>query len=379
MQRFGGLLLMLIGTVSLGGYLYLPSSGDDAAELAEVTRISVAPSHPINPDGTVRVFAPASPVFRDAVKRNDTASSDRPAATAAWTTVVTPNHSRRAVLRSSQPGDAPTRYELARDLQRGLKRAGCYGGAITGVWSPSTKRAMSAFLEQANASLPVNAPDYILLSLVQSHDDIVCSDTCPSGQIMDRAGRCTPNAVVAQAGKRSNSVDDSSKAATPRARVVVGSAEQLPWLDRNGRSLVTPAHRSAPPPGMMSMGGPPVALEPAASGNGASSGTGSRISMDSADGDTSFIPPAGSVADTNRSHVASLTAEDGTAGDADAIAAVAEPESLTIPKPEKRRHAQRARNWERPRHAHSYAGRRRGEPRPGTMRYNLVQALGGIY
>jgi hypothetical protein len=292
-----------------------------------------------------------------------------------------PSHSRRAVLRSSQPGDAATRYELARDLQRGLKRAGCYGGAITGVWSPSTKRAMSVFLERANASLPITDPDYILLSLVQSHDEIVCSDTCPSGQTMDRAGRCMPNAIVAEAANRSASPGNTTQVAAPRAHVVVGSAEQLPWLDRNGRSLVTPAHRSAPPPGMMSMGGPPIAaLEPAAAGNGSSSGTGSHISMDSADSDTPVVsPPAGSVADPNRSHVASLTADDGTAGDADAIAAVAEPESLTIPKPEKRRHAKRAHNWERPRQAHSYAGRRRGEPRPGTMRYNLVQALGGIY
>jgi len=377
MQRFGGLLLMLIGTVALGGYLYLPSSEDDAAELAEVTRISVAPSHPIHPDGTVRVFAPASPIFRDAVKRNDTASSDRPAAATAWTTVVTPSHSRRAVLRSSQPGDAPTRYELARDLQRGLKRAGCYGGTITGVWSPSTKRAMSAFLERANATLPIEAPDFILLSLVQSHGEIVCSDACPSGQVMDRAGRCMPNAIVAQTDKRSDSPDATTKA-TRRARVVVGSAEQLPWLDRNGRSLVTPSHRSAPLPGMMSMGGPPVAPEPAVAGNGASSGTGSHISVEP-DSDTPLIPPAGSVADPNGSRVASLTAEDGTAGDAAAIAAVAEPDSLTIAKPEKRRHAKRARNWDRPKHERRYAGRRRGEPRPGTMRYNLVQALGGIY
>jgi peptidoglycan hydrolase-like protein with peptidoglycan-binding domain len=377
MQRFGGLLLMLIGTVALGGYLYLPSSEDDAAELAEVMRISVAPSHPIHPDGTVRVFAPASPIFRDAVKRNDTASSDRPAAATAWTTVVTPSHSRRAVLRSSQPGDAPPRYELARDLQRGLKRAGGYGGAITGVWSPSTKRAMSAFLERANATLPIEAPDFILLSLVQSHDEIVCSDACPSGQMMDRAGRCMPNAVVAQTDKRSDSPDATTKA-TRRARVVVGSAEQLPWLDRNGRSLVTPSHRSAPLPGMMSMGGPPVAPEPAVAGNGASSGTGPHISVEP-DSDTPLMPPAGSVADPNGSRVASLTAEDGTAGDAAAIAAVAEPDSLTIAKPEKRRHAKRARNWDRPKHERRYAGRRRGEPRPGTMRYNLVQALGGIY
>jgi hypothetical protein len=97
------------------------------------------------------------------------------------------------------------------------------------------------------------------------------------------------------------------------------------------------------------------------------------------DSDTPLIPPAGSVADPNGSRVASLTAEDGTAGDAAAIAAVAEPDSLTIAKPEKRRHAKRARNWDRPKHERRYAGRRRGEPRPGTMRYNLVQALGGIY
>jgi hypothetical protein len=379
MQRFGGLLLMLIGTVSLGGYLYLPSSGDDAAELAEVTRISVAPTHPIRDDGAVRGFAPASPVFREAVNRNGNTANDRSAAAGAWTTVVTPGHSRRAVLRSSQPGDAATRYELARDLQRELKRAGCYGGTISGVWTAATKRAMSAFLERANASLPVKDPDFILLSLVQSHDEIACTEACPSGQTMDRAGRCMPNAVVAQSAKqRSQRLEGMAAAADTRTRVAVAPAEQLPWLDRNGRSLVTPSHRSAPPPGMMSMGGPAVPPDEASSGNGASSGTGSHITVEP-DSPMPLPPPAGSVADRSESRLASLTAEDGTAGEAAALAADADRGSLTVAKPEKRRRAKRARNWERPKHQRHYAGRRRGEPRPGSMRYNLVQALGGIY
>src|SRR5262245_28554531 len=42
---------------------------------------------------------------------------------------------------------------LARSLQRELKRVGCYHGEINGVRTASTRQAMKAFTELANARL----------------------------------------------------------------------------------------------------------------------------------------------------------------------------------------------------------------------------------
>lgn len=351
MQRLGELLFMLSGTAVLGAYLYLPTPPDDITDRAEVTHVSIAPYHKAPADnGAVRSFSPASPVFRDEMKTHGaSATIDKPMPDA-WTTVVSPRRSAKAVLRSAQPGDAATRYELAVDLQRELKRAGCYGGEINGVWGQATKWAMSAFLEHANATLPIKAPDYILLSLVQNRNEISCTAACRTGQVKNLSGRCVPNTVVAETSKRSRGVADARQRDTARA------PEQLPWLDRDGRSRVatTPAaERPAPPPGMMSIGGPVASA--AASANGAP-----------------VTGASASVADSDAAKVAALTP-----GDEAGSAANTEPDALAT---EKSYHAKKSRSWrERARHSGSAGRHRRGDPRPGTARYNLVQALGGIY
>jgi hypothetical protein len=383
MQRFGGLLLMLSGVVALGGYLTLPPPPDDAADLAEVTRISIAPYHPERSgDGGIRTFSPASTAFREVVNSDGgRAAPVRQQPTSAWTTVVTAEPSRAAVIRSATPGDARTRFELARDLQRELKRAGCYWGEITGAWSPGTKRAMAAFMDRANATLPINEPDYILLSLVESHSEISCSAACPSGQMMDQSGRCVPNAVIAQASKRTKRLEahrvaDARTTVDP-PRVAATQPEQLPWLDRDGRSIVVQATpRSAPPPGMMSIGGPGVGMPP--SPTGASS---QKVLIERDDGAPLDNGSNATTGSASPDKVAALATEDGQAnGDSTPSAADSD---LTPPaKLEKHRRAKRSRDWtERPRYyGYGQVGRsRRGDPRPGTARYNLVQALGGIY
>jgi hypothetical protein len=94
------------------------------------------------------------------------------------------------------PGD---RASLARALQRELQRVGCYDGEVNGSWTTSTRMAMKAFTDRVNASLPTDAPDYILLSLVQRHDGRACGTNCPSGQLLSDEGRCVPSAVLAKA------------------------------------------------------------------------------------------------------------------------------------------------------------------------------------
>lgn len=361
MQRFGGLLFMLVSTAALGAYLTLPPPSDDVADLAEVTRISVAPYHPARSAETgTRTFSPASRAFRAVV---DSGAGGAPAATqpgaATWVTVVRSEPSRSAVLRSATPGDARTRYQLARDLQRELKRAGCYGGEITGSWTPSTKRAMAAFMERANARLPIDAPDYILLSLMQSHDGLSCASECASGDVMSRSGRCVPDGVVAQ---------DARPIQRPAAHQLAAAApERLPWLDRDGRSVVAPAaQRAAPPAGMMSVGAPPPAASIA-----------QRVWIEREDG--TIVNDGGASAGTEGSgKIAALESE--TAQGDDSAFADTPPETLVPAKTEKRRRAKHSRDWqERPRYSGPKGRTRRGDPRPGTMRYNVAQVLGGIY
>ena len=70
------------------------------------------------------------------------------------------------------PGD---RASITRELQRELKRVGCYGGDITGIWTTSSRMAMKSFIDAVNAALPIDNPDQVLLSLVQQRQDTVCS------------------------------------------------------------------------------------------------------------------------------------------------------------------------------------------------------------
>ncbi|MEQ1714918.1 MAG: hypothetical protein ABL907_02845 [Hyphomicrobium sp.] len=203
MQRLGGLLLMLAG-VSLGAYTFLPPPSDGEENLRAVTRISAAPdraaatsevtsgtsaaAHAATVNAaTAQQAVAASPI--------ETAAISKPSTT--WSAIVTAEAAQQGRMTSSKPGDGETRAQLTRDLQSELKRVGCYGGDVTGNWTPSTKRAMGAFMDRVNATLPIEEPDYILLTLVQGHSAQACGAACPSGQTASGDGRCMPHAVMA--------------------------------------------------------------------------------------------------------------------------------------------------------------------------------------
>jgi hypothetical protein len=103
---------------------------------------------------------------------------------------------------AATPIDPSDRAALARALQGELKRVGCYQGEITGVWTTSSRLAMKTFNERVNAALPVDAPDPVLLSLVQGHRERACDGACPAGQTADKSGACVANPVLATAGSR---------------------------------------------------------------------------------------------------------------------------------------------------------------------------------
>jgi hypothetical protein len=106
-----------------------------------------------------------------------------------------------------RPGD---RVGIARELQRELKRVGCYWGEVNGAWTPATRRAVKSFTDRINAALPIDQPDLVLLALVQAHETQACGVACPAGQSLAADGRCLPDALVearraepsAQAGER---------------------------------------------------------------------------------------------------------------------------------------------------------------------------------
>ncbi len=105
---------------------------------------------------------------------------------------------RIAVTRDTEEMKVPGgTSQLARDIQRHLKRVGCYSGDISGDWSVPTRRAMKSYLDDVNASLPVDQPQIVLLALLESQALPACGASCGPNALRAGDGRCrsTPAAV----------------------------------------------------------------------------------------------------------------------------------------------------------------------------------------
>jgi hypothetical protein len=144
-------------------------------------------------------------------------------------------------------------------------------------------------------------------------------------------------------------------------------AEKLPWLDAEGRSLVAAPVPRPEPPGRMAIGAaPPADVMTTAPAN-------------------QDMPPAGNGVEAAAAKVVVLSPEDDVSSDdlsqpgANADGLALNGDEASAPRP-KARKSSRHDNWAERRRSYGYAGkRRRGDPRPGSLRYNVVQALGGIY
>ena len=134
---------------------------------------------------------------------------------------------------------------LTREIQRQLRRVGCYRGDVTGVWSPSVRQAMKALTDRVNASLPVEQPHPVLLAMTQSQAPGICGAACPSGQDRAADGRCLPSALVARARRTpAPSGVAQARPAQPAARTPAVAAPQAPAF-------------AEPADGRMSLAGPP--------------------------------------------------------------------------------------------------------------------------
>jgi hypothetical protein len=151
----------------------------------------------------------------------------------------------RVVMAAAVPTD---RTSLARELQRELRRVGCYDGDISGVWTTSTRMAMKSFIDRVNARLPIDAPDEVLLSLLRGHNERACSASCPQGQLATSSGLCTPSPVASRAGCSVRGALSIPYEAIPALSSVSAVASLLPSPQPANRVALAAQREEAAPP-----------------------------------------------------------------------------------------------------------------------------------
>ncbi len=263
---------LAIALTSVGSAVYFVGTGGDAPKpadhLANVTQIGAGGSTQLMPTRATPA-APQRSATAVPAPSEQTPAAATPAPVTSFIALVAPKPADPGTRRlsSSRPADEDARRELVKDLQRELKRVGCFEGEISGQWGSSSKKAMSAFTDRVNATLPLDEPDYILLTLVQGHSAQACGNSCPTGQAMNEDGKCLPRAIVAQKAKRSTgktvtagldmtptgSLEPSMSrmAKQPAAAKTAGS-----WATVVTVPPPSPAPRNAPLPGRMAVGAP---------------------------------------------------------------------------------------------------------------------------
>jgi hypothetical protein len=150
---------------------------------------------------------------------------------------------------------------LTRELQRALKRVGCYEGEINGVWTQQSRNAMRAFTARVNAELPVDAPDDVLLALVQGQADRTCNASCPAGQAMAADGRCLPHSLVAKKlPPPATAPVTVTEYAPPSAAITGWTTTTSAGTAGSANPTVSapPPTPVAPPEGRMALAGPPL-------------------------------------------------------------------------------------------------------------------------
>ena len=268
-NKGSGIALVLTG---LGLAAYAMPSGVDPearssvrqAEIAQVVEVRAVRPAPAIP-------APAT--YHAASRAADPAAAPQVATASA----ALPAASRTAADGEAHAAPAPRPREpraipadshgLTLELQKELRRVGCYDGSANGVWTRASRRAMKAFTDQVNATLPIDRPDAVLLIMVQNQTDPVCGVPCPRGQGTDADGRCQPKAILANAAKKESPEGAERSGKMPEAAAGKGALADARWAatvapTRSAVRARTPAAatsvRSTPPPveGRMALAGP---------------------------------------------------------------------------------------------------------------------------
>jgi hypothetical protein len=323
MRGLGG--FVLLAGIGVGLFVYFPAPVDRDTSLAQAKRVvaeRVASRQARKTFAVARdtVSAPSrvagfSPPTRLATPqmRARVAAVAKVEPTPAWQTNVVPTVA--GPQGSLEPTDPESRYKLVVDIQQQLKRVGCYWGRANGAWNNSTRDAMRTFTSQTNAALPIEKPDYMLLSLLKSHN-----------------------------GRSCGAPETTTVAAPPRGQPQVVAATQpevLPWKAAAGSQATRPLYKPLPSSvvetnplsGRMAIGGPknfpPATQAPLIPGT-----TSQQPGVA-----TTALDPGGSAS--------------ANFGDSRQPAAA--------PKPRAPKRSARRRSG------------------PGTPRYNLMLSLGGVY
>ena len=351
-------VVMLLAGISVALLLYLPAPVNRGSSLDKLQRVAAprdlqAPSH-FTAVARLGAFspsiAPTMPARRGTGNslRIETTQTPPPTAATApasptpavethagWQTVVSavPATTPAVLPKTLSPTDPDARYKLVLDIQQQLKRVGCYWGRIDGSWGTATKDAMKEFTNRVNATLPLDQPDYVQLTLIQSHAKQTCG-ACPAGQSLSASGRCVGLPITAQA-KQPNA-----------PQLTAEQKEVLPW-------------KATPAPGVAS--GQPL-FKPLPSAVVSTEPLPDRMAIGGA------IPAPADAQAAAPVAPGAVTAPAGTATAAfDPNLLAVKPPETAVPKAERRA---------RPEGRGHFAGGRGG---PGTPRYNLLLSLGGLY
>jgi hypothetical protein len=160
---------------------------------------------------------------------------------------------------------------LARNIQRELARVGCFTGEIDGQWTTTTRAAMKAFNDTIRVQLPVTGPDYILLTLLQGHATKACGvDPAVHAKApVNSVARPTASAPV----PAPVSIVEVPRPVAVQPNVAARPGVPKPDMPAIPETATRPAPSQiptlavapAPPlPGRMSVGAPPVLIEPPA-------------------------------------------------------------------------------------------------------------------
>jgi uncharacterized caspase-like protein len=71
--------------------------------------------------------------------------------------------------------------QVAEDMQRELKRVGCFSGAIDGAWGPQSRSAIERFNQAAKLDLQAEAPSTQDVTKVKSFAGLVCEQVASEG------------------------------------------------------------------------------------------------------------------------------------------------------------------------------------------------------
>jgi hypothetical protein len=259
MRSLGGFILLAGIGVAL--FVYLPAPVDSGASFHRLQRVATSlPPAKFTPASGLGSFSPSVALSMPARRGPHLATAaPAPAPQPAQAPIASDTQTgwQTTVVSAATPAptelaprDPDARYKLVLEIQQQLRRVGCYWGRIDGSWGYATKDAMKEFTDRVNATLPLDQPDYVQLTLIQSHSDKVCG-ACPAGQSLSASGRCVGLPITAQTEQPS-----APQIATAQKEVLPWKANEAPAVQPLFKPVPTTVVSTEPLPGRMTIGAP---------------------------------------------------------------------------------------------------------------------------